>query len=634
MIAPAAPAARPNPTRAFGRFELRQLLGKSAGTMVWLAFDPRAGQEVMLTLPRVQPADAAALETRLAEIRRAARLSHPNLAHATEVGVQDHWPFVATDRALGTTLGEWLDAHPRAAPLELVGLLCQALQGLAFAHEAGLPHHDLQMHHLVVSEQGTLRVTGLSVCGVDNGSLPAAAYADRPRANERAMPLDPNALRARRDAARRDVLACGLLLHQLLAGTPVLDEVDIGRVIDRLTPLGRDLVRLPWTTPQPVPEGLRAIANRCTASQERQRYHNARTLQRALEGWCEAQSLDSGGPLALLLDRLRSVGHLPALPGIGARVGKMAATEGQRTDEIAEQILADMALAFELLRTVNSAQVRGTQVAGNGPVLTLRRAIALLGVDGVRAAANALRPWPGPLNEAGAAALQRALGRVRLAGHTAQALRPAGYDPEVVFIVTALQNLGRLLVQYHFPEEAEQIRQLMLPAPPPEAAEPGTAAAAEQPGMSEEAASFAVLGVDTEALGAAVVKHWGLGDEMQHMMRRVPLAKPVRRPDSDTDMLRVAASAANEAVDAMTQLPAAKVSAALVQVAQRYARVLELTTRDLQEALQGARAALQTGMPVAAMRRNTEPDELPATFGRDPIAPAVTATGSASATPA
>jgi non-specific serine/threonine protein kinase len=611
MAAPVPPAARPNPTRAFGRFELRRLLGKSAGTMVWLAFDPRVGQEVMLTLPRVQPADPAALELRLHDLKQAARLNHPNLAATVEVGVQDHWPYVSVDRALGVTLGEWLDANPRAGTIERVDLLCQALRGLAFAHEAGVPHHDLQFHHLIVGEQGALRVMALSAC-----SEPAPAA----RGPQAALPLDADALRAQRVAARRDVLACGVLLHQMLAGAPVLDEADVARVIERMTPLGRDLVRLPWTTPQPVPEGLRAIANRCTATQERQRYHNARTLLRALEGWREAQSLADGGPLALLIDRLHSVGHLPAMPGIGARVARLVATEGQRTDEIAEQILQDIALSFELLRNVNSAQVRGTQVAGNGAVLTLRRAIALIGVDGVRHSANALRPWPGPLGEAGAAALQRVLQRVRLAGLTAQALRPAGYDPEVVFIVCALQNLGRLLVQYHFPEEAEQIRQLMLPAPS-ENAEPGTSAAAavaDLPGMSEEAASFAVLGVDLDALAAAVVKHWGLGDEMQHMMRRIPAAKPVRRPDNDTDMLRTAASAANEAVDAMTQSPAAKVGAAIAQVAQRYARVLEVTPRDVREALQGARAALQSGARIAAMKRSVEPDELPATFGRDP----------------
>lgn len=596
MVAPATPAPRTSPTRAFGRYELRQLLGKSAGTMAWLAFDPRAGQEVVLTLPRVQPPDAEALEARLRDMKQAARLNHPNLAHVVEVGVQDHWPYVAIDRALGVTLDEWLAAHPRATPMELVDLVCQLLQGLAFAHEAGIAHMDVQMHHVLVGEQGTVRLAALAACDEPAPQGPGE------RGSSRAMPLDPNALRARRDAARRDVLACGVLLHRLLAGVPVLEEADIALVIERMTPIGRDLVRLPWTTPQPIPEGLRAIANRCTATQERQRYHNARTLLRALEGWREVEAAESGGPLALLLDRLRTVGHLPAMPGIGSRIAKLVVAEGQRTDEIAEALLNDMALGFELLRIVNSAQVRGTQIAGNGPVLTLRRAIALIGVDGVRLAANGLRAWPGPLSEAGAAALQRLVGRVRLAGHAAQALRPAGYDAEVVFIVTALQNLGRLLVQYHFPDEAEQIRQLMQSLPPTEAAEPGTK---EQPGMSEEAASFAVLGVDTEALGLAVIRHWGLGDEMLQMARRVPIGKPVRRPDSDDDMLRTVASAANEAVDAMG-LPPAKVAAALIHVAQRYGRVLDVTPRDVQEALQGARATLQTGVPVASVKRSAD----------------------------
>lgn len=588
MVAPDTPAAaRPHPIRAFGRFELRQLLGKSAGTTAWLAFDPRLGQEVMLTIPRVQPQDAGALELRLREMKQAARLNHPNLAHVIEVGVQDHWPFTAVDRALGVTLGEWIAAHPRPAPMEVAGLLGGLLAGLAFAHEAGMPHRDIQLHHVLVNEQGQVRLSGLAAAEPVRPPAPTA---------EAALP-EAGTLRAQRDAAQRDVLGCGLLLHQLLAGAPVLDEPDLGAVMARMAPQGRDLVRLPWSTPQPVPEGLRAIANRCTATQERQRYHSARTLLRALDGWREVEGQGNGDPIALLLDRLRSVGHLPALPGIGQRVGKLSASDSQRTDEIAELLLQDIALSFELLRTVNSAQVRGTQIAGNGPVLTLRRAIALIGVDGVRSAANALRPWPGPLSEGGAAALNRTMACVRLAGHVAQALRPPGYDGEVVYLVALMQNLGRLLVQYHFPEEAEQIRQLMQPAPAPQGG-------ADLPGMSEEAASYAVLGTDTEALGAAVARLWGLGEEVQHMIRRLSATKPVRAPDSDADVLRVAASAANEAVDAMTRLPAAKIGAAIVQVAQRYARVLHLSPKDLQEALQGARASLQTGAPLAAARRS------------------------------
>ena len=594
---------KPAPTRAFGRFELRLLLGKSERTTAWLAHDPRSKQELILTLPRVQPAGAAAQEQWLADARHAARLNHPNLAHVVEIGVQDHWPYIAVDRALGVTLGERLVVQRQLAPDEAVGWLAQVLEGLAFAHEAGLAHGDLQLHQVLVSEQGTVRVMALGAGLVAT----SAAEAAKVHANERGMPLDPNRLREAREAAVRDVLTAGILLHQLLSGAPTLDEPDTGRVIARLPPTGRELVRLPWNTPQPVPEALRAIANRTTATQERQRYHNARTLLAALNGWREAAAQDNGGALALLIDRLRTVGHLPAAPDVGARVARLAVAESQRTDEMAEQILQDMALSFELLRTVNSAQVQGTQIAGNGPVLTIRRTIALLGLKGVRQAAASLRAWPGPLSEAYAAALQRLMERVRMVGHTAQALRPAGYDPEVVYLVAILQNLGRLLVQYHFPEEAEQIRHLMQTLPPAEPGEP------ELPGMTEEGASFAVLGVDIESLGAAVAKHWGLADEVLHMVRRLAVNRPVRVADSDGDMLRLAASAANEAVDAVTQQPAARVGAALANVAQRYGRALSITVKDITEGLQAARSNLQGGpavrVPKAPPRADAEPGD-------------------------
>ncbi|MBC8055119.1 MAG: protein kinase, partial [Rhizobiales bacterium] len=153
-LSTAQPQAAAHPTRAFGRFELRRLLGKSAGTMVWLAFDPHSGAEVMLTLPRLQPADARALEHWQRDVRLAARLDHPNLAKVAEVGVQDHWPFVAVDRGQGITLGEWLALHPSSKPADVVGWVCDLLRGLAFAHEAGVAHLDPQLHSVLIDERG------------------------------------------------------------------------------------------------------------------------------------------------------------------------------------------------------------------------------------------------------------------------------------------------------------------------------------------------------------------------------------------------------------------------------------------------------------------------------------------------
>lgn len=630
---PSAPPARPTQLgRSFGRFELLQLLGKSQGSMVWLVRDPQHQQELVLTMPRVQPVDAAALERWLVPVRHAARLDHPNLARGGEIAVQEQWPYLAVDRA-GVTLAEWLAQHPNPSPIEAVGWVCQVLEGLAFAHEAGTAHHDLQLHSLLINDAGRVQVLALAT---SSGQGTAALADGTKRGVDQAMLIESDVLRAQREAAERDVLACGLLLHRLLTGAPVLDEPDVSKAMLRLSPVGRDLVRLPWSTPHPIPEALRAIANRCTSSQERQRYLSARTLLRALQGWLEAEALGRDGPLELMLDRLRTVGALPALPGTSARVERMAAMDGQHVEEIARLILQDMALSFELLREVNSVHVQGTQAAGSAPVLTIRRSIALIGLNGLRQAANGLRLWPGPLSDSGAQALRALMDRVRLAGYTAQALRPAGYDAEVVYLVTVLQNLGRLLAQYHFPDEFEQIRHLMQGTPPLADAPPGTPGA---PGWTESDASYAVLGIDIEALGAAVARHWGLGDEMLHMIRRLPKDLPVRTPDTDSDVLRLTASAANEAVDASFQpagasrmaagATAAPADAASVpgaapstpsassrgaapraSVAQRYARTLGLTPRIVQESLAAAREALRSGAPIQSSP--SRPDDAPA----------------------
>ena len=327
----------------------------------------------------------------------------------------------------------------------------------------------------------------------------------------------------------------------------------------------------------PIPEPLRAIVNRATDRQERQRYRSARTFERALDGWLQASRDQDAGPITLLLGRMRSVGLLPASPGGADRAARVALLETGHTHELSSVVLQDFALSFELIRMVNFAQSQAGN-SGSGAVLAIHRAIAMVGLDGVRQAALSLRAWPGPLNDEAANALTALMLRVKRAGNIARALQPAGYDQEVVFLITALQNLGWLVVQYHFPDEAAQIRRLMLPVPAQKAGDP------DEQGMSAEGASFAVLGIDIDALGSAVMHHWGLDEGVQQMVRRAPPTGPIHTPSSDVDMLRLVASCANDVLDAAA-LPAGKSAQAVQRVAQRYGRALNISMKDIQEAL-------------------------------------------------
>jgi len=608
LPATAGQTARSPAPRWFGQRQLLRLLGKSERTMAWLVA-ARGGDEQMLVLPRLQPASASERQAWADEVRQAARLQHPNLAPVLEIGLQDGWPFAIHALEGRATLADRLGRQGLPAG-DAALLAIQALQGLAYAHEAGVAHHDVQSHLLLVDDDGCLQIAGVAI-----GCLVAAARSrEADQGSSRYTPLsptDPLSLRRTRAAAERDVLALGVIWHRVLTGQSALDETDAGLVIERMPPQGREVVRLPWAGTQPIPEALRTIFNRATDRQERQRYRSARTLARALDGWWQSEQNASGGPLGLLGDRLRHAGVLPAAPGNAERALQVVAMDRKRTHDLAEFILEDLALAFEMLRLVNAAIGRSALASG-GAVLTVRRAIAMLGVEAVRSASQGLRRWPGPLDEPAAAELALLINRSKRAARLALLLRPAAYDAEVTYLVTLMHNLGRLVVQYHFADDAQQIRRLMQSGAPAREGEP------EEPGMSEEAASHAVLGVDSEAIGLAVARQWGLDEGVLAMTRRLRLETPVRTPEGDAAMLRTVASCAHEALDA-SQLPAAKVTAALQRVVQRYSRILEFTLRDLQDAIKASAQPPAWG--------HTQPAPLERDSGRDSVVGAFASTG-------
>jgi eukaryotic-like serine/threonine-protein kinase len=588
MTDSSANAPRPGqpPAKRFGRFALTELMGRSDHTMAWRAFDPRLQRDFVLVMPRTRAATAEELQQWQLVQDKVGRLRHPMMAPLVEAGHHEGWPFALYDHAGAGSLATLVGARPllaRDAVMAAHGLG----EALAAAHQAGLVHGDPQPYLVLKDAVGPARWIGFGVAfNTDPNDLSA------PGSHAAAVLAESDRLRVLRDIAQRDVLALGLLLYHALIGQPALEEADTGKVIARMLPLGRELVRVPWSTPQPIPEGLRAIVNRAADRQPRQRYRSVRSLLHALEGWLQADESEDGSALELLRDRLVKYGLLPASPGIAENVARMAKMERKRTDELAGVVLQDIGLTFDVLKAVNMAKARGGELAESGPVLTVRSAIALLGLDRIRRSATALRAWPGILSEAPAKDLKALMQTTHQAMRLAQALRPAAWESEVVAVVTLFQQLGQLLVQYHFPDDMTQIRRLTQPGPP---SEPG---GKEEPGMNWQSAAFTVLGVDIETLAGAVVRPWGLGDDVQQLMRRMPLDATVHPPSSDDEFLRVLASCAHETIEARL-LPANKVPAAMAQVVKRYGRALELSHKRLLEALVEAEAPQKDATAVA-----------------------------------
>ena len=154
-----ATAASKGAVRWFGRLQLVRLLGRSDRTMAWSVLSAGSDQPMLLVLPRKQPAHAQALQHWQAAARQVERLKHPHLAPLLEVGLREGWPFMLHDMRNLSTVADTLGS--RGMPgVDAVALLQQALQGLAYAHEGGVSHHDVQAYLMLVDDGGQLSLAG------------------------------------------------------------------------------------------------------------------------------------------------------------------------------------------------------------------------------------------------------------------------------------------------------------------------------------------------------------------------------------------------------------------------------------------------------------------------------------------
>lgn len=142
-----------------GRFVLERKLGSGGMGEVFLATDPDLKRQVALKfLLRESRSDESHRVRLQREAQAMARLLHPNVAIAHDVGSFRGQTFVAMEFIDGATLDEWVDERGRDWPT-LRGVLLGAGRGLAAAHEAGLVHRDFKPSNVIVDGRGNAKVT-------------------------------------------------------------------------------------------------------------------------------------------------------------------------------------------------------------------------------------------------------------------------------------------------------------------------------------------------------------------------------------------------------------------------------------------------------------------------------------------
>ncbi|TXT40273.1 MAG: serine/threonine protein kinase [Comamonadaceae bacterium] len=558
-----------------GRFELRRLLGQGAQSKVWLAFDPRLEREVAIKLMKpMRDSDTSGLTQWLAEARTVSRLTHPNIVPVFEADVQDQQPYLVFEYVAGQTMTQLLASQGARPAAHAVALMVDVLGALVAAHAAGVVHRDLKPSNVIVDASGRARVMDFGIAQriSSDASSTSAGIAGTPAY------MAPEAARGAPVSPVMDVYSAGLMLAELLWGKPLQPDQDAYRAIYRAA---YQNLALPQALLERLDDALKAVMLRALNPSAEQRYPSSAVFLAALQAWQTQQgaapaSADAAtgqnSTLEFLLRRMRNKTDFPALSDSVVRIQSMATSEKESISSITNQILKDVALTNKLLRLVNSAHyARGNSIG------TVSRAVQLVGFNGIRNMALSLVLLEHMQDKSSAHLLKEEFLRGLMAGSMAAELASNSDEGEEAFIGALFQNLGRMLTQFYFPEEAAGIRALVH---------------AQQHAVTEEVASIRVLGMSFEALGIGVARAWGLPESIQRCMQ-LPAGDPPSRVPSDViGRLRWVARAANDMTDAMVQTDPEQVQTALDASAKNFNKVLGMSISQVTAATTTARKKL------------------------------------------
>jgi WD40 repeat protein/serine/threonine protein kinase len=314
--------------RIAGRYQLLEAIGEGGMGTVWMAqqTDP---VKRLVAVKLIKPGmDGKQVLARFEAERQAlALMDHPNIARVLDAGAApDGRPFFVMELVKGVPITRYCDAH-RLTPrqrLELFVPVCQAIQ---HAHHKGIIHRDVKPSNVLVArydERPVPKVIDFGVAKAAGADLTEQTlhtgfgavvgtleYMSPEQASLNQLDVD----------TRSDIYSLGVLLYELLAGSPpftrkereragVLEMLRVVREQEPTRPSTRlstaeglpTLAANRGTEPRRLPALVRGeldwIVMKCLEKDRNRRYESASALARDVERYLHDEPVLAGPPSA------------------------------------------------------------------------------------------------------------------------------------------------------------------------------------------------------------------------------------------------------------------------------------------------------------------------------------------------
>jgi serine/threonine-protein kinase len=260
-----------------GRYAVESFIAHGGMATVYLATDTRLERRVAVKVMHAHLSDDPDTVARFErEARAAARLSSPEIVAIYDQGNESGRAFLVMEYVPGVNLRNLIRDRGRLSAAEALAVMDHVVSALATAHAAGLVHRDVKPENVLVTADGRVKLADFGLARAIAGStvtttgsvlLGTAAY------------LAPEQYLQGTADARSDVYSAGVLLFELLTGSPPFSARNATALLNRHA---NEDVPAPSSQASDIPRQVDALVTWATSRDPQQRPDDAGELHTSL----------------------------------------------------------------------------------------------------------------------------------------------------------------------------------------------------------------------------------------------------------------------------------------------------------------------------------------------------------------
>ena len=264
-----------------GKYRILEPLGRGGMARVYRAYHPQLDRYVAVKVLR---SDLVEEEEFLARFKREARavagLRHPNIVQVFDFDVRGDLYYMVMELLDGDTLATRLNDYraqgERMPEGEMVRVLLDVLDGLAYAHSEGMIHRDVKPANVLLTRRGQAVLTDFGIAQIIGGTRYTVSGA---LMGTLAYMAPEQGLEGQCDV-RSDLYSMGIVFYEMLTGDPPFDaETPLAILMKHVN----DPLPLPRESDPTIPKAFERVVLKALSKRPGDRYQSAGEMAQALQ---------------------------------------------------------------------------------------------------------------------------------------------------------------------------------------------------------------------------------------------------------------------------------------------------------------------------------------------------------------